>query len=121
MNWRNVLRKAALTLVIVGVMAFAKVWYDTMRDPVVERLTVESMAMAPGQKPVTIALLADIHVAGPDMPPSRLAEIVEHIIIFQVLQIAVGASVACDIDAAVSTAEQARVALDEFAYPGFDE
>lgn len=79
MNWRNVLRKAALTLVIVGVMAFAKVWYDTMRDPVVERLTVESMAMAPGQKPVTIALLADIHVAGPDMPPSRLAEIIEQV------------------------------------------
>ena len=35
--------------------------------------------MPASARPVTIALLADIHVAGPDMPPARVARIVEQV------------------------------------------
>lgn len=78
-KWRGNVRKVVLIAMAIGVLALAKVWYDTMRAPVVERLTVESDALAPDQRPITIALLADIHVAGPDMPPSRLESIVEQV------------------------------------------
>nr|WP_298926906.1 metallophosphoesterase [uncultured Erythrobacter sp.] len=73
------LRKLIYVLVIIGAIGAAKVWHDTMRDPVVKRLAVTSEKLPAGSKPMTIALLADIHVAGPDMPPSRLERIVEQV------------------------------------------
>jgi predicted MPP superfamily phosphohydrolase len=78
-QWHTLIRKIALVTVIIGVLVLAKAWYDTMRDPVVERLTIQSDAMEVGDQPVTIALLADIHVAGPDMSPARLERIVAQI------------------------------------------
>lgn len=76
---KTMIRRLAL-LVLVAVAALgAKAWYDTMRAPVVERLVVESDDLPQGAAPVTIALLADIHVAGPDMPPERLAAIVSQV------------------------------------------
>lgn len=72
--------RTALILLLVMAIAFtAKAWYDTMRDPVVKRLVIESDALTAGSAPVTIALLTDIHVAGPDMPPSRLERIVAQV------------------------------------------
>ncbi len=72
--------RGALALgVALGLSLMVKVWYDTMRDPVVKRLTIESSALPAGSAPVTIAFLTDIHVAGPDMPPSRLARIVDQV------------------------------------------
>ena len=68
-------RLALLALMLVGAVG-AKAWHDTMRDPAVERLVIESKRLPAGSPPVTIALLSDIHVAGPDMPPSRLEAIV---------------------------------------------
>jgi predicted MPP superfamily phosphohydrolase len=54
-------------------------WHDTMAEPIVRRATVELPGMAADAKPLTIALLSDIHVADPDMPPSRLAHIVAQV------------------------------------------
>ncbi|WP_299296888.1 metallophosphoesterase [uncultured Erythrobacter sp.] len=73
------IKKLLLIGLILGFALLGKAWYDTMRDPVVHRLTLNSDALDPGTSPVTVALLADIHVAGPDMPPSRLARIVEQV------------------------------------------
>ena len=71
------MNRKLFVLALVIALGFAgKAYYDTMRDPVVERLSVHSVALPKGAPPVTIALLADIHVAGPDMPPSRLERIV---------------------------------------------
>ncbi|TRD10461.1 phosphohydrolase [Erythrobacter insulae] len=70
------LRTLIILVLVVTAAAGAKVWHDTMRDPVVQRLSIVSKALDPGTAPITIALLADIHVAGPDMPPSRLNRIV---------------------------------------------
>ncbi len=72
-------RAIALVTLIAGIMLVAKAWYDTMRDPVVQRLVIESEGLLAGSEPVTIAFLTDIHVAGPDMPPSRLERIVAQV------------------------------------------
>lgn len=49
------------------------------RDPVVRRTSVEMPDWPAGAPPIRLALLTDIHVAGPDMPPSRLARIVKQV------------------------------------------
>jgi predicted MPP superfamily phosphohydrolase len=76
---RTIIRRIAATGLVLAVLAGAKAWHDTMRAPVVERLVVESPALPAGSQPVRIALLSDIHVAGPDMPPERLAQIVAQV------------------------------------------
>ncbi len=76
---KTMFRRLALLTLVLMLAVGAKAWHDTMRAPVVERLVVESAALPAGATPVTIALLADIHVAGPDMPPSRLADIVAQV------------------------------------------
>lgn len=72
---KTMIRRTGLLALAIVIAVGAKAWHDTMRTPVVERLVVESAALPQGAAPITIALLADIHVAGPDMPPSRLADI----------------------------------------------
>ncbi|GMN02818.1 metallophosphoesterase [Erythrobacter sp. MTPC3] len=68
-----------LALTVAGCLILVKAFRDTMGDPVVHRVSVTSAGLPAGSEPVTIALLADIHVAGPDMPPSRLERIVEQV------------------------------------------
>ena len=68
-------RVAALALFVLLCATIAKGWHDTMADPVVQRTAVAVPGLAVGSR-VTAALLSDIHVAGPDMPPERLARIV---------------------------------------------
>jgi uncharacterized protein len=72
---KTMLRRLALIALALTLAVGGKAWHDTMRAPVVERLVVESKVLPAGSPPFTIALLADIHVAGPDMPPARLQEI----------------------------------------------
>lgn len=79
---RKRVRKRWIALLLMALLLIggaAKAFYDTMRDPVVERLVVESDALLAGSPPVTIAFLTDIHVAGPDMPPGRLDRIVAQV------------------------------------------
>lgn len=70
------IRKVLIAGLLIALLLGAKAWHDTMRAPVVQRHIVESAKLPAGSPPVIIALLADIHVAGPDMPPSRLTRIV---------------------------------------------
>lgn len=76
---KAIIRRALVAALVLAVMVGAKAWHDTMRAPVTQRLVVESPALPAGSRPVTIALLSDIHVAGPDMPPERLARIVAQV------------------------------------------
>ncbi len=69
---------AALALLILLALG-AKAWHDTMADPLVRRTTVALPGLAADAGPLRIALLSDIHVAGPDMPPTRLARIVDQV------------------------------------------
>lgn len=76
-GWRT-LRRGLLALLLLVVLLAVKAWHDTMRDPVVKRTTVEMRGLPSGEH-LTIALISDIHVAGPDMPPERLERIVAQI------------------------------------------
>lgn len=73
------IRKLFFIGLVIGLAVVAKAWVDTMGAPSVERHSVESAELATGEAPIMIALISDIHVAGPDMPPSRLEEIVAQI------------------------------------------
>ena len=75
----KIMRIAAVLLLVLAAVLAVKAWRDTLRMPVVERTTVTLADLPPGTPPLTIALISDIHVAGPDMPPARLAEIVTQI------------------------------------------
>lgn len=52
---------------------------DTLRDPVVRRATIALPYLDPQAAPLRLVFLSDIHVAGPEMPPARLARIVAQI------------------------------------------
>lgn len=71
-RWRWVL---ALCLALgAGLLALG--WHGATRDPVVRRATVALPGWPAGAPPLRLLLLTDLHVAGPDMPPARLARIV---------------------------------------------
>ena len=78
-------RARTITLVVLGLLLAVggfvcwKAWHDTLSDPVVRRTSVTLPGLAPGSEAVTVALISDIHVAGPDMPPARLERIVAQI------------------------------------------
>lgn len=71
-RWRRWLALLAL----VGIALIAKGYWNATRDPVVRTATVAVADWPAGQAPLNILLLSDTHVAGPDMPPERLARIV---------------------------------------------
>jgi len=52
-------------------------YLTALRDPVVREAQVALPGWPAGQRPLRLLLMSDIHVAGPDMPPERLARIVE--------------------------------------------
>ena len=75
-------RRVRIVVALAGLLVLglgAKAWRDTMAQPVVRHATVALPQLAPGTSPVRVALLSDIHVSGPDMPPSRLAGIVRQV------------------------------------------
>jgi predicted MPP superfamily phosphohydrolase len=53
--------------------------HDTMAEPIVRRAAVELAGMPAGARPVTIALLSDLHPARPNMPLQRLARVVAEV------------------------------------------
>lgn len=73
---RFLLAVAALALPAVAV---AHMYAVATSDPVVRRTTVPMPDWPASAAAVRLILLTDVHVAGPDMPPSRLARIVEQV------------------------------------------
>ena len=76
---RRKLRIVLALLALLLVALAAKAWHDTMAEPVVLRATVTLPQLPPGTPPLRIALISDIHVSGPDMPPARVARIVAQV------------------------------------------
>ncbi len=68
-----------MVLAVIVMLLGGKAWHDTMRAPDVLRTQVVLHGYPENAAPVTAALISDIHVAGPDMPPERLDRIVEQI------------------------------------------
>ena len=69
----------ALTFAIMVVACCSKAFSDTMANPVMKRTSIALESFPADAPPATIALISDIHIAGPDMPPERLDKIVEQI------------------------------------------
>ncbi len=69
-------RRWLLLLALLGAALLAKGYWNATRDPVVRTASVAVADWPAGQPPLRLLLLSDIHVAGPDMPPERLARIV---------------------------------------------
>ncbi len=65
---------AVLFLLFIGYM-----YWTAISDPVVRRDTVHLAEWPKGTPPATILIASDLHVAGPDMPPERVARIVAQI------------------------------------------
>lgn len=73
-------RRIALGAIALLLLVFAgKAWHDTMTEPVVRRATILLPAYPADAPPTSIALISDIHVAGPDMPPTRVERVVAQV------------------------------------------
>jgi predicted MPP superfamily phosphohydrolase len=66
-------------LILAAVAVLAAGYRNATADPVVRRLTVRMPDYPANAPPVRILLFSDVHVHGPDMPPARVARIVDRI------------------------------------------
>lgn len=71
--------RIALALVALGLAITGWAYWTAIADPVVREARIGLPDWPEGVPPMRAVLLADIHVAGPDMPPARLARIVGQI------------------------------------------
>jgi hypothetical protein len=74
MRW--FLRLLTLALILALGLAGYGYWSAT-REPVVREARIQVSGWPRGERPLRLLLMADIHVQGPDMRPSRLEGIVE--------------------------------------------
>jgi uncharacterized protein len=73
-KWRW--QRVVLLLAAVALAILAKGYWNATSDPIIRRAAVSVAEWPIGQAPLTLLLISDIHVAGPDMPPKRLAQLV---------------------------------------------
>ena len=68
-----------LFLLAAGAALLGWAYRTAMADPLVREAAVSLPDWPAGERPIRAVLVSDIHVAGPDMPPSRLTRIVGQI------------------------------------------
>ena len=79
------MRSVRLVILLLGTLAIAVAvtvvvgYRNATAAPLVRRLNLTLAGYPPNVRPLRIVLLSDVHVHGPDMPPSRVARIVEQI------------------------------------------
>lgn len=73
------MKRVLLIGLLLGLAVAGFGYWGALRDPIVREATVEMSGWPKGQAPLRVALLSDLHVAGPDMPPERLARIVTQV------------------------------------------
>lgn len=72
-------KRAIAGLLLLGLAILWLGYRNATADPVVRRGQVAMASWPRGAPPIRVALLSDIHVAGPDMPPARLDRIVAQV------------------------------------------
>lgn len=74
-------RPVRILLILLGGGLLLTGWMlrEAMSEPVVRRASLAMPDWPAGASPVQVAFLSDVHVAGPDMPPSRLRQIVDQV------------------------------------------
>jgi predicted MPP superfamily phosphohydrolase len=75
---RRLFRSIAV-LIILALLFLGQGLWNATRVPLVREGRINVADWPKGSGPLRILLLSDIHVAGPDMPPARLAKIVAQI------------------------------------------
>lgn len=73
------IRRLLLVLLIAGLTGLGIGYGTATSDPVVREAAVALADWPAGEPPVKALLISDLHVAGPDMPPRRLARIMRGI------------------------------------------
>lgn len=71
---RKRLLSAALACAALALIVLAVAYRTALADPIVRKARLA--LLPPGERPLRLILLSDIHVAGPDMPPERLDRLV---------------------------------------------
>lgn len=66
---------AALVAVLAGLLVLALGYSNARADPIVRKAYVPVASWPEGEAPLRVLALSDVHVAGPDMPPSRVDHI----------------------------------------------
>ncbi len=69
-------RRFLLLLVAFGLALLGWCYWSAIADPVVREADIALPGWPAGAPPVRALLMSDLHVAGPDMPPERVARIV---------------------------------------------
>ena len=64
---------------LIGVAVVWRGYTNALAPPLVRRLILTAPNYPAGQPPLRLVLISDIHVHGPDMPPSRVERIVAQI------------------------------------------
>lgn len=73
-------RPAQLLLILVGAgLLLTWMLTEAMSDPVVRRTSLAMPDWPSEAPPLRVAFISDVHVAGPDIPPSRLRRIVDQV------------------------------------------
>lgn len=75
----RIIRPLALVFASFAVLVVGWGYAEATSTPVVRRAHIALPSLPDGEPPIRAVLISDIHVAAPDMPPSRLARIVAQI------------------------------------------
>ena len=75
--WRPIAIAAAIVAALLAITAYG--YSQALRDPVVRSIRLAEPDWPSGAPPIRLALMSDMHVQGPDMPPARLARIVARV------------------------------------------
>jgi len=70
-------KKLFLIALVFGLALLGYMYSIATSQPVVRQAEIMTENWPEGQPAISLLLVSDVHVAGPDMPPSRLAEIIE--------------------------------------------
>lgn len=70
---------AGLLLALLGLAGLGWCYLAAVQTPVVRQVKVNLQGWPAGARRVRAVLISDIHVAGPDMPPTRVERIVDQI------------------------------------------
>lgn len=73
------MRKTLLAILALLIALTGYMYSVAMRDPVIRRASIAMPDWPKDAPPLKVMLISDVHVAGPDMPPKRLARIVAQI------------------------------------------
>jgi uncharacterized protein len=63
-------------IILLALLAGVYMYSVALRDPVVRRANIVMADWPHGARHIRVVLMTDVHVGGPDMPPSRLQRIV---------------------------------------------